>query len=216
MTISKNDVIKSRPLNSISRDRKYPQKDMPFYLYGTPKKMHISHVLLRSPNIALSAANVQLSAVDKNSPDPEKYIHANDLASGLILALTDFRETVMQPFPERASAHEEEAASGNEKNGSNGASAQKEDTPPVPFFFRDQQKFSVSVWKDPKQNIAKGPGLLAGLGDPIWKGKLTLGPDLDFDSVWPNKDPTRSTPDPSYWRDELSKIPNVLNAKYKD
>lgn len=197
VTISKNDIIKSRPLNSINRDHDYPQEDMPFYLYGTPEQMHISHVLLRSPNIALSAANVTLSAKDENSPKPEEHIHAGDLSSGLILALTDHREVAMQPFPERVSA----------KN---------EDNTPDTFFFSPGQMFFVSVWKDRKRNVDKGPELLKNLGPPFWKGVLTLGSDLDYDSVWPNKDPSANNKvDCSYWQEELSQIPNVLSAKYK-
>lgn len=196
VTISKDDIIKSRPLNSINRDHEYPQNDMPFYLYGTPEQMHISHVLLRSPNIALSAANVTLSARDENSPKPDELIRASDLSSGLILALADYREVVMQPFPGRVSATEEDTRDS--------------------FFFSNGQMFDVSVWKDPKKNVDKGPGLLHEIEQPFWKGVLTLSPDLDYDSVWPNKDPAADNKvDSSYWQDELSKIPHVLNAKYE-
>jgi hypothetical protein len=197
VTISEDDIIKSRPLNSTNRDHEYPQNNMPFYLYGTPEQMHISHVLLRSPNIALSAANVTLTAKDENSPKPEEHIHAGDLSSGLILALTDHREVTMQPFPERVSA------------------AETDDTHD-PFFFSNGQMFSVAVWKDPKKNVDKGPDLLKNIGQPFWSGVLTLSPDLDYDSVWPNKDPAaKKKVDSSHWQKELSKIPNVLNDTYK-
>ncbi|CAG7948880.1 unnamed protein product [Penicillium nalgiovense] len=195
--ISENDIIKSRPLNSTNRDHDYPQKDMPFYLYGTPDQMHISHMLLRSPNINLSASNVTLSAKDENSHKPEEVIHAGDLSSGLILALTDHREGAMQPFPERVSARN------------------TDDTPDT-FFFSNGRTFDVAVWKDPKKNVDMGPDLLKDIGQPFWRGVLTLSPDLDYDSVWPNKDPAANKKvDSAYWQDELSKIPNVLNAKYK-
>ncbi|OQE32687.1 hypothetical protein PENFLA_c001G03350 [Penicillium flavigenum] len=93
------------------------------------------------------------------SPKPEKVIHACDLSGGLILALTDHRESAMQPFPARVSAR-------------------KTDDTPDTFFFSKGRTFDVAVWKDPKKNVDKGPGLLKDI-------------------------------------DELSKIPNVLNAKYK-
>lgn len=197
VTISKDDIIKSRPLNTINRDHEYPQKDMPFYLYGTPEQMHISHVLLRSPNIALSAAKVTLSAKDENSPKPKEHILAGDLSGGLILALTDHREAAMQPFPERVSATNIDKT---------------RDT----FFFSNGKTFSVAVWKDPKKNADKGPDLLKNIGQPFWSGLLSLGPDLDYDSVWPNKDlAAHKKLDCSHWQSELSGIPNVLNDKYE-
>jgi hypothetical protein len=197
VTITDGDIIKSRPLNPINRDHDYPQKNIPFYLYGTPQQMHISHMLLRSPNVALSAANVTLAAKDENSLKLEKYISAGDLSTGLILALTDHREAAMQPFPERVSATEI-------------------DKPHDTFFFRNGRTFDVSVWKDPKKHIDKGPGLLEDIKQPVWSGVLTLGPDLDYDSVWPNKDPAADNKvDSTHWQKKLSEIPSVLNANYK-
>ncbi|KAJ5553355.1 PLP-dependent transferase [Penicillium frequentans] len=197
VTISKDDIIKSRPLNSINRDSAYPQHDMPFYLYGSPKQMHISHVLLRAPNIALSAANIILSAKDEDSPKPEEHIHAGHLSSGLILALNDYPEVAMQPFQEMVSATD--MNKGHD------------------FFFRKDMSFDVSVWKDPKNNADKGPDLLKTIGQPFWKGVLTLSSDLDVDSVWPNKDPAaKKKVDCDHWQDELSKIPKVLSAQDQD
>lgn len=197
VTITKDDIIKSRPLNPMNRDHDYPRENMPFYLYGTPQQMHISHMLLRSPNIALSADNVNLAPKDENLPRLEKCISADDLSAGLILALTNRREAAMQPFPERVSATESEGFRDS-------------------FFFSNGKKFDVSVWRDPKKNIDKGPGLLAGLKEPDWSGVLTLGRNLDFDSVWPNKDPAAENKmDSSHWQEKLSEIPSVLNANYK-
>lgn len=196
VTITEKDIIKSRPLNPVYRDHDYPKENVPFYLYGTPQQMHLSHVLLRSPNIALSAENVSL-ALKENASEPKKAISADDLSAGLILALTNRREAAMQPFQERVSVNENET---------------KRDS----FFFSNGKKFDVSIWKDPKKPVDKGPGLLKDLENPDWSGVLTLGPDLDFDSVWPNKDPAAENPvDSSHWQKKLADIPDVLNANYK-
>lgn len=199
VTITEKDLIKSRPLNPVYRDHDYPKENVPFYLYGTPQQMHISHMLLRSPNIALSAGNINLTLKNENVSEPKKGISAEDLSAGLILALTKRREAAMQPFPERVSANEIESDRDS-------------------FFFSNGKKFDVSVWKDPKKPIDQGPDLLKGLKgkDPDWTGVLTLGQDLDFDSVWPNKDPAADTKmDSSHWQKRLAEIPDVLNASYK-
>ncbi|RAK80268.1 pyridoxal phosphate-dependent decarboxylase family protein [Aspergillus fijiensis CBS 313.89] len=192
VTITKDDIIKSRPLNVVNRDPQYPKTDTPFYLYGTPAQQHISHVLVRSPNVALSAANVSLS------PDPgvEDSISADDLANGLILALAEHPEVAMQPVTGKVSA-----------------------TADVPgdFFFSNGKEFKVNIWRDPHAGDAQGPGLVDGLGEPFWTGTLTLREDLDYDSDWPNKDPAAvAKVDSAHWREELLKIGNVLNAKYRD
>ncbi|KAK9439934.1 pyridoxal-dependent decarboxylase domain protein [Metarhizium brunneum] len=85
-------VIKSRPLNSANQDGEYPAHFMPFYLYGTEKQKHISHVLVRAPNIDLSASDVSFS-----EPLPKA---VNDLlGKGLILGLSDIPEASKQPMP---------------------------------------------------------------------------------------------------------------------
>ncbi|KAL8803493.1 MAG: hypothetical protein Q9223_006140, partial [Gallowayella weberi] len=63
---------------------------MPFYLYGTPENIHIDHMLLRAPNIQLSASNITL---DVFPPIP-----ANTLKAGCILFADEVPESAMQPF----------------------------------------------------------------------------------------------------------------------
>ncbi|KAI9932016.1 hypothetical protein ASPWEDRAFT_68450 [Aspergillus wentii DTO 134E9] len=191
--ITRDGIIKSRPLNSINRDLKYPQENMPFYLYGTPDHVHISHVLVRAPNIALSAANVKLSIF----AGVEDRLSADDLSKGLILGLTEKPEVAMQPFSGQVSATAE--------------------SPDETFFFRSGKKFQVNIWRDKKASNAAGPGLLNDLGDPFWSGTLTLGNDVDYDSEWPNKDPAATQKvDADRWQTELRSIGNVLNAGYVD
>lgn len=91
-TVTLKSVIKSRPLNSTNRDGSYPQTCMPFYLYGTNEAMHMSHMLVRDPNIDLAASNLTFSP-----PLPQEALQG--LQQGLILTMSNFREETMQPFP---------------------------------------------------------------------------------------------------------------------
>ncbi|GFG13166.1 L-2,4-diaminobutyrate decarboxylase [Aspergillus udagawae] len=83
-------IIKSRPINSSSHDPTYPQQYMPFYLYGSAKEKHISHMLLRVLHIALSASNVALS------PELDQAIRPHH-PEGLILTLSSIPEVSVQP-----------------------------------------------------------------------------------------------------------------------
>ncbi|GMG51297.1 unnamed protein product [Aspergillus oryzae var. brunneus] len=126
-----------RPLNSANREADYPEDYMPFYLYGSGKQWHISHMLLQAPNATFSAGNVKLD--DKLVSSLNKG-HAE---KGAILALTEVPETPMQPFPTSKSEL------------------------PACFFFQPDKKYKVKVWDDPNDASAAGPGLLEGLGEPI-------------------------------------------------
>ncbi|GMF67666.1 unnamed protein product [Aspergillus oryzae] len=126
-----------RPLNSANREVDYPEDYMPFYLYGSGKQWHISHMLLQAPNATFSAGNVKLD--DKLVSSLNKG-HAE---KGAILALTEVPETPMQPFPTSKSEL------------------------PACFFFQPDKKYKVKVWDDPNDASAAGPGLLEGLGEPI-------------------------------------------------
>ncbi|KAI9373196.1 pyridoxal-dependent decarboxylase conserved domain protein [Aspergillus egyptiacus] len=84
-------VIKNRSLNARNREAEYPNSFMPFYLYGVGSQIHISHVLLKAPNIELGAANVSL---ELDFPLEEE-----ELSRGAILCFTGTPEAPMQPFP---------------------------------------------------------------------------------------------------------------------
>ncbi|KAL4904298.1 hypothetical protein BDW74DRAFT_185623 [Aspergillus multicolor] len=90
-----NKVTKNRSLSSRTRETAYPATYMPFYLYGSGTQHHISHVLLKSPNIELGAANIQLNL--------DYPLDEDELARGAILALTNTPEAPMQPFPTECS-----------------------------------------------------------------------------------------------------------------
>ena len=68
--------------------RAYPTK-MPFYLFGTSTELHIEHALVCSPNVQLTASNVQLTL---DTP-----LSKADLA-GKVLVIDELREDLMQPF----------------------------------------------------------------------------------------------------------------------
>ncbi|KAA8646784.1 hypothetical protein EYZ11_011412 [Aspergillus tanneri] len=179
-------IVKSRPLNSVNRDDHYPRHFMPFYLFGSQDEHHISHMLLQSPNVSLSASNVQLQ-------DALARKVASRLAKheGLILTLTEYREETMHPFPPK-----------------NDDSMLISDN----FFFREGQTFEVKVYEDPKPDTANGPGLLDELRTPIARGRMTLGSDVHVDVETLNRDPFDEQEDDVKWDSELDEITNVLNS----
>ena len=85
-----DEVLKHHPLNSQYRDDSYPSGHMPFYVYGTKEEQHIDHILVRSPNIQLSAENVKLE-LDEELSDAQ-------LSRGAILYAEGIEEEAMQPF----------------------------------------------------------------------------------------------------------------------
>ncbi|KAJ4197010.1 hypothetical protein NW767_009253 [Fusarium falciforme] len=183
-TVSFKSVVKSRPLNSPYRDPDYPSEFMPFYLYGTEKEMHITHVLVKSPNICLSAGNVKF----ESSLDPSV---SRLLGEGLILGLTEKPENSMQPF-----------ATKNKNLGDK-------------FFFSPNKEFAVKIWKDPKGTSAAGPGLLSGLGEPIYDGLMTLGENVFVDVEGPNEDKHyEKKPVSDSWQKKLDEIGSMLDGTH--
>jgi hypothetical protein len=60
VTLSNIQVVKERSLKSCYRDQQFPESCMPFYLFGTSQEQHIEHMLLRAPNVQISADRVHL------------------------------------------------------------------------------------------------------------------------------------------------------------
>ncbi|KAI9370253.1 pyridoxal phosphate-dependent transferase [Aspergillus egyptiacus] len=89
-TVTVTRVIRSRALNSANREHDYPANNTPFYLYGTSDQIHIMHMLLRAPNVSLSAGNITFTPP---LPDPV----TSDLPKGLVLTLDEVPEAAMQP-----------------------------------------------------------------------------------------------------------------------
>ena len=137
---------------------------MPFYLYGDHAEAHIDHILVRSPNIHLSASNVKLE-LDKQIPDEV-------FAKGALVSALGVEEAAMQPFQ-------------STKGGNSDGFSEDSD-----FFFQAGQKFDIKVFEDSKEVNATGPGL-ADLDNAriVAEGSMTLGEDVYVDSYWLNRDP---------------------------
>ena len=84
-------VVKDRSLTSYHRDTSYPSRYLPFYLYGSDTEQNIDHILLRAPNIQLTAGRVELQL--------DQQLTSDQLARGVICCVDSVREASMQPFP---------------------------------------------------------------------------------------------------------------------
>ncbi|PVF93464.1 PLP-dependent transferase [Serendipita vermifera] len=87
-------VVKQRSLSRCNMEKQYPVH-MPFYLYGTADQQHIDHVLLRAPNIQLSASHVKIRELGLSSKDPRWVL---GLAKGLVAVMKEVHESVIQPL----------------------------------------------------------------------------------------------------------------------
>ncbi|KAF5641537.1 L-tyrosine decarboxylase [Fusarium sp. NRRL 52700] len=152
-------VVKSRSLDPSYHDLEYPGKHVPFYLYGSGEELHISHILLKSPNIALAASHVEFRP---NFLKMEQYGPVIDLLSeGLILGLMDVPEASIHPV------------------------AAMKDGTVRNSFFQPRKIFKVRIWKDPNSVVAQGPGLLENLGRHIYDGEMMLKDNIfvDFNNL---------------------------------
>ena len=139
---------------------------MPFYLYGSPTDLNIDHILVRAPNIQLSAENVSLSL--------DNPLSADVLSKGAILFIHDYIEAAMQPFQSTEGPLGDTLAADSE------------------FFFTPEREFNVSVYEDPKDAGTPGPGIVDVENNGaklLGKGKMKLGLGRYVDSVQMNKDP---------------------------
>ena len=179
-------ILKDKSLRSRYSDQSYPVNVVPFYLYGTPNNLNLDHILVRNPNIQLSAENVQLSISQggsdsvndqkghesKAAASDHGSIPAETLAKGAILVFEGISEAAMQPFQSTEGPLGDTLASHSD------------------FFFRSDQEFDVTVYQDGKAFDAPGPGLAdVSTLKKLGKGRLKLGPACYVDSVAINKDP---------------------------
>lgn len=87
--VSNLKIVKQRTLRTTTFDSAYPHH-MPFYLYGTPKELHLDHIYLLAPNIQLTAGSVRFSSISELSPE--------ELERGMIAIASEVHEDWMQPF----------------------------------------------------------------------------------------------------------------------
>ncbi|KAL8830673.1 MAG: hypothetical protein Q9191_001298 [Dirinaria sp. TL-2023a] len=160
ISVTITSVLKDRSLKARYFDTAYPSGKMPFYLYGSQEELNIDHILVRSPNIQLSA-NIKLESGTTVSEQV--------LAKGAILLAEGIEEAAMQPFPateDNSLAHEPD------------------------FFFRPGQKFPVQIFEDKKAADATGPGLAdMAHTEVLASGTMTLGQDVYVDAYALNEDP---------------------------
>ncbi|KAL7272691.1 hypothetical protein RUND412_004487 [Rhizina undulata] len=152
--VSKIQIVKRRRLDSKFRDSNYPMYDMPLYLYGTPGHAHIDYMLLLAPNIQLSADEVTLKLDDDQ-------LSEDDLEKGAIVQLMKgVYERSMQPFLPMSELVQEPN-----------------------FFFSPGQEFKESIYRDPHDTVAEGPGLAKVKPyDLIATGTMTLTANVFIDS----------------------------------
>ena len=173
-------VVKGRSLVSYYRDKAYPAKRMPFYLYGSKTEQNIDHILLRAPNIQLTADGI------KPSGSLLKKLTNDQLASGVICCIDNVRETAMQPFPIMSDIR----ANPN-------------------FFFKPGKKLPVTVYRDAKKPTENGPGIVdvkTSKVDVLATGTLTLGDSLYIDREEVNGDPYKRKEKYVLWKEEFDKI----------
>jgi len=113
-------------------------------------------------HMLLHAPNAQLTASDVTLElhDGDKSKVASGLRKGLIGIVDTLPEHLMQPFT--AEHH--------------------------PTFFRAGVQVAVTIFQDQRTPQAPGPGLVAGLGNPIAHGTITLGESVFVDSYMINVD----------------------------
>lgn len=183
--------IIDRHLNGLYLASSYPTGRMPFYLYGSSGEHHIDHALLTSPNIQLSAGDVQLDIKDSSSL-------SSDGGRPLVLMLDNIREEQMQPFPSK-----------------NSVLASLPD-----FFFRPGKEFEVSIWEDPTPGGNDAESTLDAweeLGRDgsedglVGRGKMVLGESVFVDAENLNFDPYKRVDDVGAWAEEFAKIGKELH-----
>lgn len=172
-------VVKDRSLISYHRENSYPSRCMPFYLYGTKTEANIDHILLRAPNIQLTAERVKLQI--------DKPLSTDQLARGVICCLDSVREAALQPFPGTVDVRSNP-----------GFFFSPGKNLPV-TIYRDLRGAS-----EDGPGIVD---VIGKSGDVLAKGTLMLGNGgLYIDSVALNKDPYKRVEKYVKWKEEFDKI----------
>ncbi|KAK0123880.1 hypothetical protein ONS95_008875 [Cadophora gregata] len=184
ITVTTKHVVKSRPLNTSYLDPTYPSDFMPFYLYGTSTEQHIDHMLLRAPNVQLSAENIKLEL--DNSLSEEQ------LARGPILCFKNVHEESMQPFPSNGEL---------EANSSFIFKAGRK----MPVQIIADENDANAHGPGLARSCGKEKLLLA-------TGTVTLGKSVVVDSQTMNVDPFKKVGKVVKWREEFAKIGRSMDS----
>ncbi len=175
------EVLQHHPLNSQYRDDSYPSGHMPFYIYGTKEEKHIDHILVKSPNIQLSAENVKLEL--------DKELSSEQLSRRCILYAHGIQEEAMQPFLPT-----------QDLLNSNTFFFRPGQCFPVTIF--ENQKDAEATGP----GLAD-----VGHAQPIAKGTMTLGENVYVDSEDLNKDLFKKPAKYALWKAEFDKIGKELD-----
>lgn len=166
MAVTFADALKDRSLHSRYHQPTYTSKMMPFYIYGTRKSAHIDHVLLRAPNVQLSASQIKLD----NVRTKDEGIFERELKRGAILHLIGVNEESMQPFSDSEIRRPH-------------------------FFFRPGSVFRCSIFRDHKMPDGSTPKCKPpDIATPIATGKITLEKNIFVDINELNTVPSNCTP----------------------
>ena len=135
-----------------------------FYLYGTPHSLNIEHIIIKCPNIQLSAENIELHGIT---------VTAEDLEQGSFVMLEGLSQRAMQPF-----------------QSSPGASGDALLDNPT-FFFRSGQEFQVSVYRGESETMTSPTHLNMDKQHLIGRGTMKFPPNMRryVDSIELNADP---------------------------
>ena len=181
MQVTIDEVLQHHPLNSQYRDDNYPSGHMPFYIYGSKEEVHIDHILVRSPNIQLSAEKVKLEL--------DREISGDQLSKGAILYASGIQEEAMQPFLPTVDLL---------KNGSF-------------FFRPAQRiPVTIYENKNDSSATGPGLADV-GDATPITKGTMVLGEGVYVDSEKLNKDMFKKPGKFARWKAEFDKIGQELD-----
>lgn len=175
------EVIQQHPLNSQYRDISYPSGHMPFYVYGTKEEKHIDHILVKSPNIQLSAEKVKLEL--------DNELSSEQLSGGCILYANGIQEEAMQPFLPTKDLLK-----------SNSFFFRPGQHFPVTVFENTKDVEATGP------GLAD-----VGDAKPISKGTLTLGENVYVDSEDLNKDLFKKPGKFALWKAEFDKIGKELD-----
>lgn len=188
MEVTITGIVKNRPLASMHRDTCYPSGQMPFYLYGTDSQYHMSHMLLRSPNIALRAGNVKLNIDNTEAVEKE-------IQRGAILSLSDVHEASRQPFPDKNA-----------------------DLPNEFFFRQGQQFQVTVWRDPREADQGAGGLIAELFEDGskshlLASGTVELSEDVQVDAESVNKDIFKRFDKVTRWREEFNKIGRELKPR---
>ena len=182
--VNEVDVIIKRIIKSRPLNFKY--RDLTYPSGNVPFYLYGTKKDTNIDHVLVQSPNTQISA-DSITLKLDKELNDEQLAKGLILQATKYSELAMQPFPSNKVIKAQRS-----------------------FVFQSGRSLQVSVFEDPHDAVAEGPGLLdLGSATPIATGLIKLGGSVYVDSDGLNDDPYFIPDDPTKfakWKAEFDRI----------